>query len=160
MLREAVRTVVPSLVLSLLMGSAVQAQVAGDVDVDPSVVSVVTGGQWSEGPRSGHFRVVVRQLGWDHVVTEVHLQWVSPDVATQSLEIVRSELVFDPNTDGTWSFGRPTFQEAQGSRVRVSVEGTHTYSLEDGHLTFEAGALDEDVVVLESPGGGSAPHVS
>ena len=145
------RTALLSFSLLVLWAPTARAQDAR-VEADPSIAWVTSGGHWSDGVRDGHFRVVVRSLGWDHVVSEVTVQWLAGDAATQTYDVVRTQVVFDPAINGPWSFGEPTI-EPVGGWIRVTARGTNSYTMEEGRLSFVAGALDEVIVIDEGSAG-------
>lgn len=45
--------------------------------IDPTVDSVVSGGYWIDGADRGTYRVVVRSGGFDHIVSDVTIEWLS-----------------------------------------------------------------------------------
>ena len=42
-----------------------------------SVQSVMSGGYWKEGNRSGTYRVVIERLGWEHLWSRLFVEWVT-----------------------------------------------------------------------------------
>jgi hypothetical protein len=63
----------PLLVLVALSASA-EPQVA---TIDPAVDSVVSGGYWIDGMDRGTYRVIVRSGGFDHITSEITIEWLS-----------------------------------------------------------------------------------
>ena len=150
------KPVVPVILVLCLGASPVGAQEPPQIGLDPSVVWAASGGSWRAETRQGHYRVLVRHLGGDHVVSEVTVQWIAPDPETSEYQGVRSVVVFDPDLHGPWSFGEPELESRSGILVRL--EGTNPYTMEHGELIFRAAALDEIPVVLEGSVGDWGPH--
>ena len=47
--------------------------------IDPSIWRVVGGGFWQEGKSYGNYRVVVKNVGWEHTRSYLFLQWLKTD---------------------------------------------------------------------------------
>jgi len=58
--------------------------------LDSRVVQVVSGGAWTDGPRSGQYRIVVRSDGADSVHYTTVVQWMVRRGMSQDLEMVAS----------------------------------------------------------------------
>jgi hypothetical protein len=57
---------------------------------DARVVQVVSGGTWTDGARTGHYRVVVRSDGTDVVHYSTVVQWMERQGTKQDLELVKT----------------------------------------------------------------------
>jgi hypothetical protein len=57
---------------------------------DARVVQVISGGTWTDGDRTGQFRIVVRSDGTDQVHYTTVVQWMLRRGLRQDLELVRS----------------------------------------------------------------------
>src|SRR5688572_10945620 len=56
---------------------------------DPDIVFVASEGYWQHNGRGGHFRVIVRRLGFEHVGSQVIAEWVAePSSPDQPYRIV------------------------------------------------------------------------
>jgi hypothetical protein len=64
---------------------------AGMPSLDVGVASVHSGGRWESPGRSGYFRVVEIEEGWEEVRHRVFVQWIeeSPEHRTRSIRAVQ-----------------------------------------------------------------------
>jgi hypothetical protein len=69
--------VLAPLLMLLLAGSA-----HGSA-VQPEVSGVVSGGYWSSKGQSGTYRVVIVNSGFEHVVSQVFIEWVADPTSEQ-----------------------------------------------------------------------------
>jgi hypothetical protein len=92
------------------------------LSLDPSVAHVVTGGSWSSGTASGQYRIVVRTGGWEHVVSELYIQWLQEDPQVQRI-VVRATQLVTSVTPGIYSLGRPDLT-CTDTGCRVQISGT------------------------------------
>jgi hypothetical protein len=111
-----------TLALAAAVGSVpVQAE---SPSVDPAISFVTTGGYWKRDGQDGAYRIVVRQSGYEHVSSQVTVQWVArPTSENAQGTILRSlELV----AGGFFSFGEPRLTRLSDG-VRVSLIGVDTH---------------------------------
>lgn len=108
--------------------------------LDPSVSSVVSGGYWEQGAQRGHYRIVVRRAGWEHVSSSARFEWIVEDPEKQQTRVLASSSV-DSIPDWGWSLGTPHLACAAAG-CQVTIEGT------EPHLFDEA----RWVVTLRGPG--------
>lgn len=45
----------------------------------PEIATVRTVGWWSEADRSGTYRIIITEHGFDKIVSRLYLQWLEPD---------------------------------------------------------------------------------
>ena len=80
--------------LSLLLASSAPESV-----VQPEVSSVVSGGYWTSEGQSGTYRVVIVNSGFEHVVSQVFIEWVADPTSEQDspkvVAAVEPKLPFD-----------------------------------------------------------------
>jgi hypothetical protein len=96
--------------------------------LDPSVSAVLTGGYWTSAKAAGRFRVIVTSEGWEHVGSEVTIQWLQEDSTSRGLIIARSTRV-DQITAGIFSIGQPTMR-CIDTGCTFHLVGTDSRSLE------------------------------
>ena len=82
---------------------------------------VVTGGRWSAGGYTGVYRVLVRTGGFEHVVSEAVVEWISTDPGQR--RIVHSKVA----PTGAWRLDNPRFRGVEGA-WRVELEALETHS--------------------------------
>ena len=59
--------------------------------VVPSLEFAVTGGTWAQGGVRGQYRVLVFSGGFEHIVSEVYIQWIrDPESSSDTAALVRS----------------------------------------------------------------------
>ena len=93
------KKIVPLLLLVLVALSApAQPQSA---TIDPAVDSVVSGGYWTDGADRGTYRVVVRSGGFDHVISEITIEWLSEPQDENGEASVRKSVVVKEG-QGLW----------------------------------------------------------
>jgi hypothetical protein len=108
------------LALGTLLPLVADAQVRDQGAIPADVHYVVTGGRWSDAGRSGVYRVVVRTGGMDHVVSEVHVEWISTDTTEPQV------LLSKKAPTGSWRLDNPRFR-GQGRSWRVEIEALETH---------------------------------
>jgi hypothetical protein len=94
------------------------------VAVSPEVESVVTGGSWSSGVAQGTFRAVVTSDGFEHVVSQLQIDWISgPKSPNDESHVVSSKVV----ETGSWRLGTPRISKcARAWCVSIQGEEPHT----------------------------------
>ncbi len=88
----------------------------------PSLAAVVS---CSPNPGDGQLRVVVFERGFEHVSSEVYLQWIQQTETGPRL--LKSTPVAELST-GLWSIGQPVIISKGECAIRL--DATHTYSNE------------------------------
>src|SRR6266516_2503580 len=88
--------------------------------LDPSIAHVLTGGSWSAAGASGQYRFVVRTSGWEHVVSELYIQWLQEDPQARRITVRATRLV-TPISPGVYSLDRPELTcKDTGCHIRIS----------------------------------------
>lgn len=104
------------LLVVLLCALALHTHAQQSVEIPADVEAVVTGGKWVSAGREGTFRVVVRTGGFEHVVSQVQVDWLAvSEGAEGSQEVVASAVA----ETGSWRV----------LRARVAPRGAHWYAL-------------------------------
>jgi len=87
--------------------------------IPPDVESVVTGGQWTSDKLSGTYRVIVSAGGFEHIVSQVQVDWIveagGPDNPTR---VVSSRIA----ETASWRLFRPRIVKRSG-KWRVLLDG-------------------------------------
>jgi hypothetical protein len=68
-----------SLVLVTSPAAADQLDPGFSGGADTTICHVSTGGLWEQAEKYGSWRVIVRNLGWEHTRSYVYLQWLKTD---------------------------------------------------------------------------------
>jgi len=99
--------------------------------VDPSISSISTAGHWEHSGRSGTFRVVLSQDGFEHINTTVVAEWVEvsstapqPNIVATTRELLRNYLA---------AFEAPELK-VYPDRVQVTLKGVLT-QIPEGKVT-------------------------
>jgi hypothetical protein len=113
------------------------AAVAQDsLKLDPTVAFAVSGGHWSAGGAEGAYRVVVRSGGFDHIVSELFVQWLQDPRSENDSVAVRASVKVD-SLSGLWSLGQPKF--VCSSACHVEIGGTDTHTMEESKWELSLG---------------------
>jgi hypothetical protein len=127
------RLFAPILILSVSPGVALAQEV---LRLDPSIAYVATGGSWSAESNSGQYRVIVRSGGFEHVVSELFVQWLrDPRSSDDSAMVVRAIEV--ESLSGIWSLGQPVF--VCTDKCHVEIAGTDSHTGEKGNWVLTLG---------------------
>jgi len=117
--------------LFLLMALAFPPQSAAEKpalnSVDPNISYIVSG--YSEV--SGQFRVVVTNVGWEHLSSRVRLEWLA-EGANQTRVVQKTALIAE--FEGRMlSVGVPVWT---ADKPEIAISATHTFSLEEYKFTL------------------------
>jgi hypothetical protein len=69
--------------------------------VNPTIYHVSTGGLWEGKKEYGNWRVIVRNLGWEHTRSFLYLQWLRVDDKTNKIVVHKTIPIPEMNT-GNW----------------------------------------------------------
>lgn len=106
---------------TLLMLSAITPALCGQVP--PEVVSVESGGYWESDGRSGSYRVVVTNHGFEHVTSRVVVEWVAdPESPREGPVIVAAVEPPLPFGNGVASLSA-TLDPVGPGHVRITLSG-------------------------------------
>jgi hypothetical protein len=91
------------------------------------VVSVVSGGHWQEGARSGTYRVVTTREGWEHLWSRLAVEWLAdPGSRDEQQSIVASIEPELPSGQGTHVLEvRLTYDPVHGTIGHVTASNNH-----------------------------------
>jgi len=93
--------------------------------IEARIATIATGGVWHSNAESGRCRVVVIAAGWEHVHSEVWLEWLRFNEALRDLEVVGSVRVGEIGLLG-WSVRSPSFTMS-GDTTVLLLEVFPTY---------------------------------
>jgi hypothetical protein len=109
---------------SVALGLFSQAPAQTPLRLPPDVETVVSGGRWGSGATGGSYRVVVRSGGFEHVVSQVQIDWVSdPKGQDTPSTVVASEVA----PTGSWRIGRARIV-LRGKQWIATLEGVEPHS--------------------------------
>ena len=111
--------------------------------LDPTVTFVVSGGHWTAGGAEGAYRVVVRSGGFDHIVSELFVQWLQDPRSENDSATVRASVKVD-SLSGVWSLGQPKF--VCSSACHVEIAGTDAHTMEESRWELSLGAPGRVIV--------------
>jgi len=97
------------------------------VEIPTNVAQVESGGYWNHDGRSGRFRIVIADEGWEHVISRIFIEWIEQDGEGRGRDKVVARV--EPTTGEMISF-RATLSWAVPGSVRIAVEGVYTHMLE------------------------------
>ena len=107
------------------------------LSLDPAVHYVVTGGHWSSEGADGQYRVIVRSGGFDHIVSDLYIQWIQDPRGKDDSARVRVTVKVD-SLSGIWALDQPKLVCTPSCRLEVS--GTDTHAMTKGRWVLTLGA--------------------
>jgi hypothetical protein len=122
-----------ALVSLVLLPSLLSAQ--DSLALAPNIEFVVSGGTWSFQGASGSFRVVVRTGGFDHIISDLYVQWLQDPRNEDDSATVRASTKVD-SLSGIWALDQPRFSCTSSCVVEVSGTDTHTMAKSSWVLTL------------------------
>ena len=115
-------------------------QVAGAVaetQADTSAARVVQGGSWTGGAATGVYRIVVEEVGFEHVSCRVRIQWIASAASGRPAKLVAEQTYAEISTT-FWSCGQGKQSVVVAGNV-LKVQATHAYSGEPCTFTATLG---------------------
>ena len=111
--------------ISLAMAVPGQAASQDVVALDPSIVTVITDGGWTQGDTRGIYRVIVRTGGSEHLVSAVQIDWLT-EPRPDSSSVVRRSVLVDAVNDASDLLIAPVFRQVSiGWEVTLLGINTH-----------------------------------
>ncbi|MCY1527650.1 hypothetical protein D9M68_627210 [compost metagenome] len=129
---KVVRTLVVVVLLAFQAAGAI-----AETQADTSPTRVVQGGRWTEGSAAGTYRIVVDEVGFEHVSCRVRIQWVAPAAAGRPARLVAEQMFTEVSTS-FWSCGVGKQSVVVSGNV-LKVQATHAYSGEPCTFTARLG---------------------
>ncbi|MDF8365409.1 hypothetical protein [Achromobacter anxifer] len=126
-----------TLALSLLLAFQAAGAMA-QTEADASLVRVLDAGRWTEGSAKGTYRIVVEEVGFEHVSCRVRIQWLASSAAGRNGKLV-AEQAFAEVSSGFWSCGTGKQSIAVSAGNVLRVQATHAYSGEPCTFTAKLG---------------------
>lgn len=94
----------------------------------PKIETVTSGGYWQSTEHAGRYRVIVVNSGWEHIHSQVFLQWVSYGSKEKGPSVLFSVPIQEINSSPMWSVGVPEFlYETQ----QIKLGATNSYTMEN-----------------------------
>jgi hypothetical protein len=106
--------------------------------IGPGINAVMSGGYWEEGEKSGNFRVIIENRGWERVVSRLYLQWLTQDESKRESVVLKTVPVSEVNTEGVWILGAPVISLTREG-PEITLSGTHTYTYENKFFKIRPG---------------------
>lgn len=134
-----------TLLLAALLVSSAMAQ---EPRIPRDVVGVSTIGYWQTASQSGTYRVVVTQNGWEHVWSQVFIQWLPEPKSRDAAEppITVAELL-PPVAQGAFVL-EASAKHGRKNEVLVTVQATSNMELQSKPLRFVFSAREPGVIEL------------
>ena len=129
---KVMRTLAVLLLLTLQATGAV-----AETQADASTTRVVQGGRWTDGATTGAYRIVVEEVGFEHVSCRVQIQWVASTASGRPAKLV-AEQTFEELSTSFWSCGQGKQSVLVAGNV-LKVQATHAYSGEPCTFTAKLG---------------------
>ena len=129
---KVMRTLALLLLLTLQAANAV-----AETQADTSVARVVQGGRWTDGAATGAYRIVVEEVGFEHVSCRVRIQWIGSAADGRHAKPV-AEQTFAELSTTFWSCGQGKQSVLVAGNV-LKVQATHAYSGESCTFTARLG---------------------
>ncbi len=129
---KVMRTLALLLLLTLQAANAV-----AETQADTSVARVVQGGRWTDGAATGAYRIVVEEVGFEHVSCRVRIQWIGSAADGRPAKPV-AEQTFAELSTTFWSCGQGKQSVLVAGNV-LKVQATHAYSGESCTFTARLG---------------------
>ena len=104
----------------LALTFAVQARAQAPA-VPAEVAEVRSFGTWETAEQSGHYRLIVTRSGFEHVRSEVYLEWTAE--TEEGLAQVELTSVAEINEVGAFAVG---VEKVEGSKVTVRLTNAYT----------------------------------
>ena len=93
--------------------------------IDPAVAAVVSGGSWTSSSSSGQYRVVVRTGGFEHVGSQLAVDWIRDPRSEGDTVLVAAHAVVTEITEGIYSLDVPHL-DCRSEKCQVAVTGVNT----------------------------------
>ena len=125
-------------VMLVLAASDTRGQATTTIPAD--VEAVVTGGKWSANGQNGTYRVIVSTGGFEHIVSQVQVDWIAHSNDRDTLDKVIASKIAQT---GSWRLLTPRISRT-GGQWRAVLDGVETHFNPAPKGTWE--------ILLGSPG--------
>ncbi len=131
---------------------------------DPSIAQVRTGGFWKTDQAYGTYRVVVRDLGTEHVQSQIFVQWLLYGGSTTGIAVERT-IALNPLCERTLGVAREVVLSKEGDNaVTVLLAFEHSHVGTVNNVKLRLGAPGEVAMELNGQpipvSSGGRPRVS
>lgn len=106
-------------------------------ELSPQIENVVSGGYWKTESQDGRYRIIVVNSGWEHVTSQVFIEWLATIPEQRKVDAIKSVPVKELN-NGFLSVGRPEMLEI-GVNPIVGFTAVNSYSNETIELNIKLG---------------------
>ena len=94
--------------------------------VPPSVTAVETGGYWVSGDQEGQYRLIIESGGFEHVVSQIYLQWLAQPASQQDSTAIVASVELTEIDAGGWVLYGPHFVR-RGTHWQATVDGENSH---------------------------------
>jgi hypothetical protein len=104
--------------------------------VPTDLAYVVTGGWWQHGQESGRYRVLVFSPGFEHVISQVFIQWVrDPQGPDHPGQVIATAPIGPINDQPTWAVRLPELVTPNKNFATVTLHMANSHSDQDERRT-------------------------
>ena len=116
------------MVLILLLGALAGSANAQGVPTVPTEVSgVLAGGYWTSGAQEGSYRIIIVSGGFEHIVSQVFLQWLSQPTSPNDSVVVLSTVELEAISAGGWQATNPQF-ELKNKKWEATIASSNSHT--------------------------------
>ncbi|MEX2347773.1 MAG: hypothetical protein WD511_01020 [Balneolaceae bacterium] len=113
-----------------LVSLQIQAQ---DSTIPAEVVEVRSFGIWETSEQIGHYRIVIKQYGYEHVKNTVFIQWIAESEEGNTL--IKSVPISEVNEPNVYAVG---IEKINGDKISLNL--TDTYTLDNTSIEISVGS--------------------
>lgn len=117
------------LAAAVLLCLAAMPVIAMQDPVEAAPAWVATGGQWDSGPEQGSYRVIVENVGFEHVTCRVWIEWIANAGSERSSRVI-ARVPFSEVSSGFWSC-QAEAEEPVLAGATLTLRAAHAYSYEE-----------------------------
>ena len=101
----------PLIIVLALFATHAIAEESNPEALDSDISFVLTKGLWEVGEKNGRYRLVVKNLGWEHARSFVYLQWVYLDQKAEKSVVISSVSIGEFNKKDWRHFNSATYDK-------------------------------------------------
>jgi hypothetical protein len=105
---------------------------AQNSSIPAEVVEVRSFGSWETSEQTGHYRIVIKQHGYEHVKNIVFIEWITE--SRDGTILVQPVPISEVNEPNIYAIG---IQKIEGKILKLSL--TDTYTLDDSSIEISVG---------------------
>ena len=113
------------LTLGFVLLGGLKAEEVNTIGLDTDISFVTTDGLWEVGQKYGRYRLVVKNVGWEHARSLIYLEWIYLDQNREETLVVKSVPIDEFNT-GDWRHFRGASFVRNKYIIRYEKRGRET----------------------------------